>query len=341
MRTEYSIPFSTPIAIKQALPITPKITHLIHSARQQIQGIISGKDKRLLVIVGPCSIHDSQAALEYAAALQPVAKKLSESLFIVMRTYFEKPRTSEGWRGFIADPHLDGSHEINTGLTLTRKLLLDIHQLGIVVGTEFLNPIIPHYLADLISWGAIGARTVESQIHRELASGLPMPIGFKNNTSGNIQTAIDALYTVQHPRHFLSISEEGFPVIFKTNGNPYCHIILRGSHTRPNFYPYYVTKTINSLQSHQLNPRIMIDCSHGNTGKNYQLQARVVDSICGQIKQGQQALFGVMLESNLKAGKQLFSNKDSLVYGQSITDACLSFAETVPLLEQLANTVKK
>ena len=340
MQTEHQsiIQINTPAAFKVECPLTYKIAQNIDHIREMAKEIILGKDKRLLVVVGPCSIHDINSALEYASHLQQVSERLSDDLCIVMRTYFEKPRTTLGWRGFLSDPHLDGSHDINLGLKLARKLLLHINDLGLGTATEFLDTIIPHYLADLISWVAMGARTSESQIHREVASGLPMPVGFKNNTYGNVQPAIDAVNVARHPHCTLGISQEGFPALFKTTGNSICHITLRGSHTHPNFHSQAVENAAHLLRLSHLNPAMMIDCSHGNTGKNYQLQQQVIQSVCEQIANGSNYIFGVMIESHLVAGKQKFIPHQPLTYGQSITDACLSWEDTIPLLEKLAFT---
>lgn len=333
------IPLLSPSAVKQAQPLSSNLLKKINDNRQKIKQIIKGHDSRLLVVVGPCSIHDKKIALEYASKLTKIADKLSEKLLIVMRTYFEKPRTTIGWRGFLTDPHLDGSYDINTGLKIARELLISINEAGLPTATEFLDTIIPSYFSDLISWVAMGARTSESQIHRELASGLMMPVGFKNSTSGNIQSAIDAVCVANHAHSSLVISENGQPILVKTNGNPDCHITLRGSNTHSNYSTIDIEESVNKLKMHALTPRLMIDCSHGNTGKNYELQSRVVDSVCEQLKSGSKNILGIMLESNLIAGKQTFQTRESLLYGQSITDACLSWNETVPLLEKLASVV--
>jgi 3-deoxy-7-phosphoheptulonate synthase len=314
----------------------PAVTHAIQQARLTINNIIHGNDARLVVVVGPCSIHDEDAALEYAGRLKKAANFFADDIYILMRAYFEKPRTTIGWKGLISDPHLDGSFDIHYGLKLARKILLAIANLYLPTATEFLDTLIPQYLSDLIAWTAIGARTSASQTHRELASGLSMPVGFKNTPEGNVKTAIDAVDVARSPHHFLGISKEGFATIISTKGNENCHVILRGSDTAPNYTTEHVEEAIKCLKETNLTPRLMIDCSHGNSRKNYQLQQIVIQSICDQLENNSDHIFGIMLESNLVAGKQSFQTQQPLLYGQSITDGCISWEETLPLLEKLA-----
>lgn len=326
----------TPEVLFKTLPANNKIIQKITDARQTAVNIIQGKDPRLLVVAGPCSIHDPTAAMEYAHLLKAAADRLADELFIVMRVYFEKPRTTVGWKGLISDPFLDGSFDMNHGLKLARQLLLDLTDMNLPAGTEFLDTITAHYLSELITWGAIGARTSESQIHRELASSLALPIGFKNSTDGNIKIAIDAVNVARHSHYFLGINAQGQPAIINTSGNKNCHIILRGSHTAANYHAEQVQHAADALNQANLPARLMIDCSHGNSMKNYQQQAAVVESIVAQLKTNKKMICGVMLESNLVSGKQTLYPHQSLQYGQSITDACLSWEETLPLLEKLA-----
>jgi 3-deoxy-7-phosphoheptulonate synthase len=342
--TELSVPkeqpLITPDALLQALPAPAQTLTKISTARHAVKQIINGDDSRLLVVVGPCSIHDPKAALEYAHLLKEAAKKFADELFIVMRVYFEKPRTTIGWKGLISDPFLDGSFNINQGLKLARQLLLDLTDLEIPAGTEFLDTMTSHYLHDLISWGAIGARTSESQIHRELASSLAMPIGFKNTTDGNFKIAIDAVKVAKHPHYFLSMNSQGIPSVRNTSGNDACHIILRGSQTFPNYHAEYVALAASALREANLKDRLIVDCSHGNSMKNYLQQRLVIDSIIEQLKQDSHTICGVMIESNLVAGKQTLQPNQPLKYGQSITDACLAWEDTLPLLEKLAQAKK-
>ncbi len=323
--------------IHQKLKTTETIAQLVHTTRHELNNIISGKDDRCVVIVGPCSIHDPKAALEYAQRLAEVRQYYQDELCIIMRVYFEKPRTTVGWKGLINDPDLDGSFRINEGLYKARELLLQINELGIPVATEFLDTIIPQYLADLVSWAAIGARTTESQIHREMASGLSMPVGFKNGTQGNIDIAIDALFAAKHPHHFLGVTGEGGAAIVSTTGNPCCHIILRGGKlSGPNYDQTVVAQTAKLLASHKLHPKIMIDCSHGNSLKDHTKQFKVLDSVCEQLETSHD-IFGVMIESNLKAGNQPLT--PHLEYGKSITDACIDWDDTLRALKQMAHCV--
>lgn len=312
----------------------------VASARQSIHNILSKEDDRLLVIVGPCSIHDSAAALDYAALLQREAQELAQDLFIVMRVYFEKPRTTVGWKGLINDPDLDNSFHINKGLHLARKLLLDLAEMGLPAGTEYLDLISPQYSADLVSWGAIGARTTESQTHRELSSGLSCPVGFKNATDGDIQVAIDAIRSASQPHHFLSVTKQGRSAIFHTAGNEDCHIILRGG-KHPNYDMFSVEDAEALLATAGLPARIMIDASHSNSRKIPARQIDVTRDIATQVERGNRSIIGVMLESNLEEGRQNVVAGQPLKYGQSITDACISWHDTVPLLEELAAAVRK
>lgn len=320
-------------------PISDKAAQTTFEARKAIHGILSGTDDRLLVIVGPCSIHNPEAALEYARRLIPVRAELGEDLLIVMRSYFEKPRTTVGWKGLINDPNLDGSFHINKGLKLARQLLLDINELGVPAGTEFLDLISPQYVADLISWGAIGARTTESQSHRELASGLSCPVGFKNATDGGLRVAIDALRAAAHPHHFMSLTKQGRSAIFSTSGNKDCHVILRGGKT-PNYDAKSVRAACNELEAAGLPVRLMIDFSHANSSKQYERQMFVGHDVAGQIAEGNHAITGAMIESHLKAGRQDVVPGRELVFGQSVTDACLGWEDTHALLQELASAVR-
>lgn len=330
-----------PEELIQEFPLTSYAADIISQARTAAANILHGKDNRLLVIVGPCSIHDRNAALEYAELLKKSAGHFADELFIIMRVYLEKPRTVLGWKGLISDPLLNGSFDINLGLKLARKLLLDLNGIGVPAATEFLDTIIPQYLSDMISWCAIGARTAQSQIHRELASGLSMPVGFKNTTDGNIKIAIDAVNAARHPHHFLGISKSGVTSIIRTRGNDDCHIILRGSNSTPNYSAENISEAAAMLRNENLKPRLLVDCSHGNSMKNYLRQSEVIDSIAAQIENGAQEICGVMLESNLLEGKQTLLPGEALQYGQSITDACISWEDTIPLLEKLALAVRK
>lgn len=330
-----------PKQVIAAFPCSLSAQHRIEAAREQARNSLTGQDHRLLVVVGPCSIHDPAAALEYAGHLQKAMKTYSEQLHLVMRVYFEKPRTVIGWKGLINDPHLDGSHQINEGLMMARKLLSQMSELGVPAGTEFIDTFSPHYLSDLITWGAIGARTSESRSHRELASWLSMPIGFKNNTDGNIQIAIDAVETASHPHHFLSTNPEGVATILESKGNPTCHIILRGSNNACNYDERSIEKSVALLKSTKLNPYLMVDCSHGNSDKTHLKQIDVAHSLAKQISNGNHYIAGVMMESFLQEGRQSLQDKKTLQYGQSITDACLSWEQTLPLLDLLAESVEK
>lgn len=314
-------------------------TQNILETRTAIHNILHDKDDRLLVIIGPCSIHDTDAGLEYARRLFELRKKLSSDLLIVMRVYFEKPRTTVGWKGLINDPHLDGSYDINVGLEKARKFLLDVNELGLPAGMEFLDTITPQYTADLVSWGAIGARTTESQIHRELASGLSCPVGFKNGTDGSVRVAVDAIKTASTPHHFLSVTKEGTSAIISTTGNDDCHVILRGGKS-PNYDAANVDEACKTLVAEGLAPRLMIDCSHGNSSKQFLRQKEVATDIAEQIASGDTRIIGVMIESHLKEGRQEHIEGTVLEYGKSITDACLGWEDSVNLLNTLAVGVR-
>lgn len=323
-----------PVVYLYSLPINNKISDLISKTRKEISNIIHSKDDRLLVVVGPCSIHDIDATLEYANKLLLLRKKFEKKLLIVMRVYFAKPRTIIGWKGLINDPNLDGSFDINNGLFIARKLLLDINSLGMPAGTEFLDMITPQYYADLISWGAIGARTTESQIHRELASGLSCPVGFKNGTDGNLKIAIDAVGAASHSHHFLSVTKNGHSAIVHTAGNVDCHVILRGG-KQPNYHSDVVKELSLELTAHKYPSKIMIDLSHSNSNKDYRRQKNVALDVSEQLKKGEKNILGVMIESNLVAGNQSLSSGKPLVYGKSITDACVNIQETEEILDLL------
>ncbi|MCU7935697.1 MAG: 3-deoxy-7-phosphoheptulonate synthase AroG [Candidatus Thiodiazotropha sp. (ex Dulcina madagascariensis)] len=329
---------STPAQIHQELPITEKTADTVYEARQTIHRILNDEDDRLLVIIGPCSVHDPQAALDYAKRLQPLREALQGELEIVMRVYFEKPRTTVGWKGLINDPTLDDRFEINSGLRLARKLLLDINDLGLPAGTEYLDLISPQYIADLISWGAIGARTTESQAHRELASGLSCPVGFKNATNGSMRVALDAIRSSSRPHHFLSVTKQGRSAIFSTHGNQDCHVILRGG-SRPNYDSESINIAAEEMESNGLKPRLMVDFSHANSRKQHTRQLLVGRDVASQISRGDQRIMGAMIESFLIAGRQDRVEGKRLTYGQSITDACIGWDDSAPLLETLADAV--
>ncbi|ASK27592.1 3-deoxy-7-phosphoheptulonate synthase AroG [Neisseria chenwenguii] len=320
-----------PIAHLYELPISDEAAELVHQTRKEIADLVHGRDNRLLVIIGPCSIHDPKAALEYAERLLPLRKKYGKELLIVMRVYFEKPRTTVGWKGLINDPHLDGSFDINFGLRQARRLLLTLNNMGMPASTEFLDMITPQYYADLISWGAIGARTTESQVHRELASGLSCPVGFKNGTDGNFKIAIDAIGAASHPHHFLSVTKSGHSAIVHTSGNPDCHMILRGG-KEPNYSTEHVKAASEQLEKASLTPKVMVDFSHANSRKDFRRQMEVAEDVAAQIKNGENNIMGVMVESHLVEGRQ---DKPE-TYGQSITDACIGWETTETMLELLA-----
>jgi 3-deoxy-7-phosphoheptulonate synthase len=341
LRIRSQHPLLTPALVLQELPASEKATEVVTTARKDAAKVISGQDDRLMVIVGPCSVHDTKAALEYAALLQKEAQKHAAELLVVMRVYFEKPRTTVGWKGLINDPQVDGSFRINEGLRLARGLLAQIAEMGLPSATEFLDPITPQYVADLVSYGAIGARTTESQIHRELASGLSMPVGFKNGTDGSIQVAVDACLSARSSHWFPSVTKEGVVAIFQTAGNPDAHIILRGgSRTGPNYGAEFVTDAAARIQKAGLSSRLVIDCSHGNSSKDHRRQPLVAADIAAQVAAGSHVIAGVMVESHLVEGRQDWKGKDASTYGCSITDACISFQETIPVLDGLAAAVR-
>ncbi len=327
---------SSPAQVHDELPITETAAKTVYEARQAVQKIISGEDKRLLVIVGPCSVHDQKAALDYAQKLLLVREQLKDDLEIIMRVYFEKPRTTVGWKGLINDPTLNNQFEINKGLRLARNLLLNINKLGLPAATEYLDLISPQYIADLISWGAIGARTTESQSHRELASGLSCPVGFKNSTNGSLRVSLDAIKSASRPHNFLSVTKEGRSAIFSTSGNPDCHVILRGG-GRPNYDSESINIAADEMEQVGLKPQMMVDFSHANSRKQYERQLIVGKDVASQISRGDFRIMGVMIESFLVEGRQ----GKPLTYGQSITDACIGWQDTVPLLEQLAEAVRQ
>ena len=330
-------PLIPPAILLEEIPITEQASNLVFETRQTITSIIAGRDPRLAVVAGPCSIHDTKAALEYGGRLKTLADRFAGHLVIVMRTYFEKPRTSVGWKGLINDPDLDESFHINNGLRLARQLLLDLNNLGLPTASEFLDTQIPQHIADLTSWVAIGARTTESQVHRELASGLSMPVGFKNTTDGTTKTAIDAVLAARSPHWFPSVTKQGVAAISHTTGNETCHVILRGgTRTGPNFDAVHVQEVCGKLAAKRLADTVMIDCSHGNSRKDHRKQSEVAASICAQVASGSRQIFGAMIESQLVEGRQDYVPGQPSVYGQSITDACLSLSQTEPLLEGLA-----
>ena len=330
----------SPQQLHKDCPISEAASKVIFDTRTAIHDILNGKDDRLLVIIGPCSIHDPDAAREYAARLKEIRHELGDDLLIVMRVYFEKPRTTVGWKGLINDPNLDESYEINKGLHLARCLLADLNDMDVPAATEFLDLITPQYVADLISWGAIGARTTESQVHRELASGLSSPVGFKNGTDGTLKVAIDAIGAASRPHNFLSLTKEGYSAIFATTGNDDCHIILRGG-KEPNFDAAHVEQAIKELAAANVQTRLMIDCSHANSQKDHQRQIDVAKDIAKQISSGNENIMGVMIESHLVAGRQDVQDGKELVYGQSVTDACINWEDSLSVLKNLADAVKQ
>jgi len=331
---------SSPEVVCNELPISETAAKTVFETRQSIYRILKNEDDRLMVIIGPCSIHDPEAAIEYATRLKKVADELSGELLIIMRVYFEKPRTTVGWKGLINDPGLDDSYHINKGVRLARELLLKLSNMGIPAGTEYLDLISPQYISDLVAWGAIGARTTESQGHRELASGLSCPVGFKNGTDGRIQIALDAIRSASKPHSFLSVTKEGHSAIFSTSGNEYTHVILRGG-SRPNYDRESVNDAARQLQETGLKDRVMVDCSHANSQKKFHKQVEVCEDIAHQLKTGQKSIFGVMIESHLEEGRQDIQPGKELTYGQSITDACINWQDSEQLLRTLANAVKQ
>ena len=330
----------SPEQLISEFPMTDTAANTVYETRQAIHRILHEEDDRLIVIIGPCSVHDPNAARDYAKRLRELQVELKDDLLIVMRVYFEKPRTTVGWKGLINDPDLDGTFHINKGLRLARQLLLDVNNMGLPAGTEFLDLISPQYIADLISWGAIGARTTESQGHRELSSGLSCPVGFKNGTNGTLKIALDAIRSASQPHHFLSVTKEGFSAIFSTGGNNDCHVILRGG-SRPNYDTESINIAAEEMEATGFKPRMMIDFSHANSRKRHQKQVDVGRDVAGQIARGDKRIIGAMIESFLVAGRQDWRADQELTYGQSITDACISWDDSVPLLRELAAAVKK
>lgn len=334
-------PLVSPAILMEQLPLTPERATLVQQSRRAASNILSGVDDRLLVVVGPCSIHDSGAALEYAARLASLAPELSNDLLLVLRVYFEKPRTTVGWKGLVNDPRGDGSYAVNEGLRIARGLLLDVLDLGLPAGCEFLDPITPQFIADAVTWAAIGARTTESQVHRNLASGLSMPVGFKNGTSGDIQIAIDAISAASWPHHFMSVTEQGHAAIVETRGNRDTHVILRGGRSGPNFDEASVESVLGLLANANLQPSVMIDASHGNSSKDYRRQPLVAHEVARQIAAGQTGITGVMLESFLVDGRQELDWSADMVYGQSVTDSCMGWDMLLPVLDELAEAVRQ
>jgi len=328
-----------PEELHREYPISDQASETVHTTRQAIHDILQGNSDRLMVIVGPCSIHDTKAGRDYAAKLKPLIDELADDLCIVMRVYFEKPRTTVGWKGLINDPHLDDSFNINHGLRLARSFLLDVADMGVAAGTEYLDLISPQYISDLVSWGAIGARTTESQGHRELASGLSCPVGFKNGTDGGLKVAVDAIQAASRPHVFMSLTKQGHSAIFSTTGNDDCHIILRGG-KQPNYDAASVKQATDQLEQSGQNPRLMIDCSHANSQKDHNRQINVCQDVADQLKAGNNNIMGVMIESHLQPGRQDVLDKDNLEYGKSITDACIAWEETETLLRDLAEAVR-
>jgi 3-deoxy-7-phosphoheptulonate synthase len=330
----------SPAILLEEIALTDEAAATVLAARESVAEIVRGDDDRVVVVVGPCSIHDPKAALDYGARLRPVAEELREELCIVMRVYFEKPRTTVGWKGLINDPALDDSFRINEGLRTARRLLLDLCQRGLPCGCEFVDPISPQFIADLVSWGTIGARTAESQVHRELASGLSMPVGFKNGTDGGIQIAVDAVQASACPHRFLGVTEQGLAAIIFTTGNPACHVILRGGDSGPNYDAKSVAAVGRALEGAGLRSGVMIDSSHGNSGGDYRRQPEVALGVAKQIREGQRDIIGLMMESFLVEGRQDLGSPAGLRYGQSITDGCMSWETTLPLLRELAQAVR-
>ena len=328
----------TPAQLIEMLPISEKAAETTAKGRRDIESVLSGNDDRLVVIVGPCSIHDPKSALEYAARLKKLKDELTDDLVIIMRVYFEKPRTTVGWKGLINDPDINGTYNITKGLNLGRKVLLDINDLGLPAGSEYLDLITPQYSADLVAWGAIGARTTESQCHRELASGLSCPVGFKNGTNGNVKIAVDAMGAAKNPHHFLSVTKEGRTAIFESAGNPYCHVILRGG-LEPNYSAEHIQSASELIEAGGLQANVMVDFSHANSYKTPARQAEVADDVAEQLINGEDRIFGVMIESHLVGGNQKIVEGQDLTYGQSITDGCIDWDGTDKILRQLASAV--
>lgn len=333
-------PLLSPDELKAELPITDRAAEVVYDAREAVRAVIHGRDTRLLALVGPCSIHDVRAALEYAGRLRAMAERHRNELLVVMRVYFEKPRTTVGWKGLINDPHLDGTFDIPTGLRLARRLLLDVADLGLPAATELLDTIVPQYIADLVSWAAIGARTTESQTHREMTSGVSMPVGFKNGTDGSLGIALNAMLAASSSHHFLGIDGAGRVSVLRTAGNPDGHLVLRGGAGGPNYDEASIRAAAAELSRVGVNPRMIVDCSHDNSGKNHEKQHEVLSSVAHQLRSGSRNILGVMVESNLVAGSQKLIERKRLEYGKSITDGCVDFATTESMLDELADAVR-
>ena len=341
LRVSRIIRLSSPKDLKEKLPVDERIADTVITGRREVENILTGKDSRLLVIVGPCSIHDTEAALEYALKLSALRTELQDDLCIMMRVYFEKPRTTLGWKGFINDPHLDDTYDIVHGLFYARKLLLEINAIGLPAATEFLDPITPQYVADVVSWAAIGARTIESQTHRQMASGLSMPVGFKNSTDGRLNVAVDAIRSAMHPHSFLGIDQEGHSSVITTKGNPFGHLVLRGG-VKPNYEPDSIALAESWIAKAGLEQSLLVDCSHANSGKKHEQQLKVWENILQQKTEGNKSIAGVMIESNICGGNQPFpEDPDKLRYGVSITDECLSWEESERMLREGAAVMHK
>jgi 3-deoxy-7-phosphoheptulonate synthase len=344
VRVAAAKPLLPPAVLLEEIPLSEKAQKSVQKGRMECQNVVEGKDDRLIVIVGPCSIHDPKAAREYCERLLPAVSKYQKDLVVVMRVYFEKPRTNVGWKGLINDPDLNGSFAINKGLRIGRQLLVDINEMGVPAAVEFLDTISPQFIADCVAWGAIGARTTESQVHRELASGVSCPIGFKNGTNGDIQIAVDAIISSKNPHHFLGVTKQGLAAIIETRGNSACHVILRGASSGPNYSAEHVQACADKLKAAKIKPSIMVDCSHGNSEKKHENQPKVAASIAQQLETDKEnQLIGVMIESNLVEGNQKIGDGDlsKLVYGKSVTDACVNVDTTYAMLDQLAAGVQK
>ena len=340
LRIERIVELAPPATLLEDLPLGEEREKVVVRGRGEVGNVLDGSDDRLMVVVGPCSVHDVEAARDYAGSLSETAEELSKDLLVVMRVYFEKPRTTTGWKGLISDPHLDGSGDVNTGLRMARKLLLQVLDLNLPIGCEFLDPITPQYISDTVAWGAIGARTTESQIHRQLGSGLSMPIGFKNRTDGDIQVAVDAVRAASVSHAFAGIDDSGVPAIHHTSGNPDGHVILRGGRGAPNYDAEGIGEALERLRSAGLPERVVIDASHDNSGKDPERQVVAADQIADQVAAGKEEIVGVMLESFLVSGRQELESEGDLTYGQSITDACIDWEETVVVLERLASAAR-
>ena len=334
-------PLLSPAALLDELALDDALTASVERSRAEVRAVLDGADDRLLVVMGPCSVHDPVAAMDYAGRLARLRDELAGDLLIVMRVYFEKPRTVTGWKGLINDPGMDGSHDVHRGLRLARRLLLDVVTLGLPVGCEWLDPVTPQYLADTVTWGAIGARTTESQVHRQMASGMSMPVGFKNGSDGDVQVAVDGCRAAAAGHTFFGVTLAGAAAVVTTAGNPDTHVILRGGRSGPNYQAEYVAKALGSVSEAGLPRRVMVDASHGNSGKDHRRQAVVADAIAGQVADGESGLVGVMLESFLREGRQEPGDPAWLVYGRSVTDACMDFDSTAAVLAMLAGAIRR